>query len=121
MVSKRLLSVFIGLSAVIFWIGCGQKSFSEKAATDHSTHEGKAQVSQEGVNMEGKELILQKTCPVMGNSINKSLFVDFQGKRIYVCCQECVDEVKKDPQKYLDKLESMGEKAEEIPSPDEKR
>lgn len=51
----------------------------------------------------------QATCPVMeGKRINNRLYVDYQGFRIYVCCKPCVKAVKKDPVKYLRKLESLG-------------
>jgi len=119
MYHKFSLFILIALGIVLFVGGCGQKKAPEHSdRNDHSMHEAAGADSHEGMNMEGKELIPQKTCPVMGNAVNKTLYVDFQGKRIYVCCQACIDEVKKDPQKYIDKLESMGEKAEIPPSGD---
>ncbi len=45
--------------------------------------------------------IAQKTCPVMGGAINKDVFVDYNGRRIYFCCNGCPDTFKKDPEKYL--------------------
>mgnify|MGYP006295578071 CR=1 FL=1 len=50
----------------------------------------------------------QKHCPVMGGKVNKQLYVDHDGKRIYVCCKGCIPKVKKNPQKYIDKLEKKG-------------
>ena len=50
----------------------------------------------------------QTTCPVMGGPVDKHLYVDYEGKRIYVCCGACVAEVKKDPAKYIQKLEAEG-------------
>ena len=50
----------------------------------------------------------QTTCPVMGGAINKDLFVDHDGKRIYVCCQGCIAPIEQDPEKYISKLESEG-------------
>lgn len=50
----------------------------------------------------------QKMCPVMGGKIDKKLFVDADGKRIYVCCSGCIAEVKKDPAKYIKMLEDQG-------------
>jgi YHS domain-containing protein len=50
----------------------------------------------------------QTTCPVMKGGINKEKFVDYNGKRIYVCCDQCIDEVKKDPAKYVKMLEDEG-------------
>ena len=50
----------------------------------------------------------QTTCPVMGGKINKDLSVDHDGKRVYVCCKGCIDALKKEPQKYIAKLEAEG-------------
>lgn len=57
----------------------------------------------------------QTLCPVMGNEINKKLYVDYQGKRIYVCCKGCIDEVKKDPAKYVAQLEKEGVALDKTP------
>ncbi len=59
-------------------------------------------LEKEGVTLEA----VQTLCPVMGGKINKDLFVDVDGRRIYVCCKACIDEVKADPQKYIKKLEA---------------
>ena len=50
----------------------------------------------------------QTTCPVMGGAIDKSKFVDYEGKRIYVCCGGCIATVKKEPAKYVKQLEALG-------------
>jgi len=51
----------------------------------------------------------QTTCPDMeGNPINKDLFVDYDGNRIYVCCNMCLTDVKEDPAFYIKKLEEKG-------------
>ena len=39
----------------------------------------------------------QTTCPVMGGKINKELFADYDGKRIYFCCPGCVKKFEADP------------------------
>lgn len=50
--------------------------------------------------------IMQEKCPVMGDPItNRNFFTDYQGKRIYFCCAACPEEFKKDPGKYLKKLD----------------
>jgi YHS domain-containing protein len=61
-----------------------------------------------------KQLKPQTTCPVMGEPIDKNLYVDYNGKRIYVCCANCIDKVKKNPEKYIKKLESTGQSVEII-------
>ena len=50
----------------------------------------------------------QTKCPVLGNDIDKSVYVDIDGKRIYVCCPGCIDAIKKNPQKYIKEMESKG-------------
>jgi len=59
--------------------------------------------------------VAQTTCPVMGGKINKKLYVDYKGKRIYVCCQGCINVIKADPEKYIIKLEKEGVKLQDIP------
>jgi YHS domain-containing protein len=50
----------------------------------------------------------QTLCPVMpGKLVNRRLYVDYQGTRIYVCCNPCVKAVKRDPEKYLKKLRNQ--------------
>jgi YHS domain-containing protein len=50
----------------------------------------------------------QTTCPVMGGKINKQLYVDTNGFRIYICCEGCIGAIKAEPQKYIDKLTADG-------------
>ncbi|MFH1969311.1 MAG: YHS domain-containing protein [Verrucomicrobiota bacterium] len=59
-----------------------------------------------------KPLQPQTQCPVMKGKIDKSLFVEYEGKRIYVCCKECIETVKKDTAKYIRELEAGGVKSE---------
>ncbi len=50
----------------------------------------------------------QTTCPVLGNKINKDVYADYQGKRVYFCCSDCIGVFQKDPDKYLKKLSDQG-------------
>lgn len=59
-------------------------------------------------------MVPQKTCPVMGNPIDKKMFADYKGRRVYFCCGSCKATFKKDPETYLKKLDAMGEKPEDI-------
>ena len=61
-----------------------------------------------------KHLKPQTTCPVMGGDIDKSQFVDYNGKRIYVCCGGCIAQVKADPEAAIKKLASLGQEPETI-------
>jgi Cu(I)/Ag(I) efflux system membrane fusion protein len=59
----------------------------------------------------------QSTCPVMGGKINRKLFADHGGKRVYFCCPGCKPEFRKDPERYLKKLRDAGVKLEDAPVP----
>ncbi len=50
----------------------------------------------------------QVNCPVMGGKINKEIYADHDGKRVYFCCAMCIDTFKKDSAKYFKKLENEG-------------
>ena len=48
---------------------------------------------------------IQKTCPVSGEDLlNHKTFVDFEGRRVYLCCEKCVKSFNDDPQKYLSQM-----------------
>ena len=50
------------------------------------------------------EAIEQKTCPVMGGAINKELYTEYKGKKVYFCCPGCKEKFEKEPDKYIPKL-----------------
>ena len=80
------LCVALALAAVGILAGCDQKAAAPEAP------QGKAQA----------------TCPVMGGAIDKAVFADYEGKRVYFCCPDCVKTFNKEPQKYIKKLEDKG-------------
>ncbi len=51
----------------------------------------------------------QTKCPVMGGEIDKSLYVEQDGKRIYVCCEGCIEELQNNFSKYEAKLKASGQ------------
>ena len=55
----------------------------------------------------------QTLCPVMGNPINKDVFVEYQGKKVYFCCGGCDETFLENPEKYLPKLPQFQETADE--------
>ncbi|MFA5110800.1 MAG: YHS domain-containing protein [Desulfobaccales bacterium] len=62
----------------------------------------------------------QTACPVLAGNIDKQLYLDYQGKRIYFCCAGCDQEFKKDPAKYMKKLQEQGITLEPCPAPAQK-
>ena len=73
-----------------------------------------AMLEKEGITLD-KATVPQTVCPVMGGKINKNVFVDANGKRIYLCCQGCDKKVKADPAKYIAVLEKQGVTLETVP------
>ena len=59
----------------------------------------------------------QTLCPVLGGNVNKQVYADYQGKRVYFCCSGCDAEFKKDPEKYMKKIEAEGITLEKCPEP----
>ena len=59
----------------------------------------------------------QTHCPVMGGEINEEEYVDVKGRRIYVCCPGCKETIRKDPDTYIEKLETEGVDIEEVGKP----
>jgi YHS domain-containing protein len=57
----------------------------------------------------------QAACPVQGGKINKDLYVDYQGQRVYFCCPECLPIFKKNPERYLQKMRESGVVPEKSP------
>ena len=62
----------------------------------------------------------QTMCPVMAGKVDKNLYADHEGKRVYFCCAGCVDEFKKNPAKYIKKLEGAGVTLAKAPAKGEK-
>lgn len=60
----------------------------------------------------------QTVCPVMGGAINTGIYADANGKRVYFCCNGCPAEFKKDPAKYIAKLEKEGITLDKTPAAD---
>ena len=111
---QSLRTRMLALSVALFFAGglavCaadGDKTKEEKGASASSVKNAKAKNSA--------SLKPQTTCPVMEGEINKSLYADVKGYRIYVCCSGCINEIKKDPDKYIKKLQDMGVEIEKAP------
>ncbi len=46
----------------------------------------------------------QTVCPVTGMAIDKNIWTDYKGKRVYFCTQDCKEEFLKNPDKYIGNL-----------------
>jgi YHS domain-containing protein/outer membrane murein-binding lipoprotein Lpp len=77
-----------------------QKQAEEmKRTADQTAEEAKKAVETAAAEVE------QTTCPILeGNKINKNVFVEYKGKKVYFCCADCKAVFEKDPEKYIAKL-----------------
>jgi len=63
---------------------------------------------------EKKEMKMQTMCPVMGGLINRAYYEDYENKRVYFGHETCKAEFKKNPDKYMTKMEGEGVKCEDM-------
>ncbi|MFC1452559.1 efflux RND transporter periplasmic adaptor subunit [Verrucomicrobiota bacterium] len=56
----------------------------------------------------------QTHCPVMGGAINKEVYVDYKGQRVYFCCPGCETSFLKEPEKHLEQMRSAGVEPERL-------
>jgi len=56
----------------------------------------------------------QITCPISGDEIDKSIFTDYEGQRVYFCCKKCVEKFNRFPDGYLYSMYKKGERPENI-------
>lgn len=80
----------------------------ETAAADK---EKGAKDAKDGAKKDGKDKAkpkepkLNAQCPVTGDAIDKTLTHEHKGRTVAFCCEGCVDDFKKDPNKFMAKLE----------------
>jgi YHS domain-containing protein len=67
--------------------------------------------AEEGILFEN----IQTFCPVSGKTLaEKETYVDYQGRRVYFCCPNCIPTFEKDPQKYLGILDAPAKPQEDM-------
>ena len=104
--SNRLLSwvIVVGLAAVLS--GCGSRSSQEEQKPTSSP-----EAITDSTELSDADAALAKqqgVCPVGGDTLGamgKPYKVTIQGKTIFLCCSGCEEELRKNPEKYLSKLE----------------
>ena len=94
MIRKILVGLIVGV--VIFGAGKFIFAQSEEANTQTATSETTK-----------AEEVGNTICPVSGEEINEETKAtyEYEGKIYNFCCPMCIDECKKDPQKYIKKVE----------------
>jgi YHS domain-containing protein len=91
-ISGSIILLAILIIGVVSVIGCKKQSSPSPAPA----------ASESGA--QPAAAVEQTICPVMGGPVNKDIFVEYQGKKVYFCCEQCKAEFNKEPEKYLPKL-----------------
>lgn len=103
---SRSFLLVLSLVFLVGVVGCGSEKHVEPANheslshDEHATHE-KTEVSDAFADMaptDREAAIAQKTCPVSDQelgSMGTPIKVVVEGREVFVCCQGCVDELKK--------------------------
>lgn len=96
----------ISLFLAIFILGISQLSFAMSCGSQE--HKGYQQLAQSSAGDTAKTEAVNvgnKICPVMGGEIDPKITYEHKGKIYNFCCPECIDEFKKNPEKYIKKVE----------------
>lgn len=106
MKTSRLLTISLCLAVAAVLAGCEkdqpQSNGVQNGTTETVRHEHSTSVD---VNEPQADAGTEQTiCPVMGGKINKEIFTEYQGKKVYFCCPACKPEFEKNPEKYISKL-----------------
>lgn len=99
-----------GISSLSYAMSCGDMD------SGHSQHQQVAQAqsghSHESVSVseaasEKAVNVGNKICPISGEKIDEKTKAtyEYNGKVYNFCCSNCIDEFKKDPEKYIKKIE----------------
>ena len=94
----RMLLIAVAVVGLALAAGCRKESAS-------SSTEGPA-----------GQTIAQKICPVMGEPIDPNVYTDYEGRRIYFCCEICKATFEKDPAKYVAKVDEELKAAGAMPT-----
>lgn len=100
-------TLVFGISKLSFAMICGEHSGSQQLAQVHSEHEhGTTEVAKDTATKESVN-VGNKICPVSGEKIDEKTKAtyEYKGKIYNFCCVSCVEDFKKDPQKYVKKIE----------------
>lgn len=114
MFKKILMILIVGL----FMLGISKLSFatschggSAKEDVPKHSSRGQKQEMAEGTAQKAEQKAVNagnKICPVSGDKIGsgtmKAVTYEYQGKIYNFCCPMCIDEFKKDPEKYIKKV-----------------
>ncbi len=91
-------------------VSCGQEQNDSDKVSRVEDNAAKSEIS-----------IRQTADALSGNPIDRNIFVDHDGKRIYFCCANSRRDFLADPEKYLKACQRQGVTLEDAPSEGDSR
>jgi len=101
-VKKTHLMIAVLFAGLVLLGGC-KKSEPASPATPAATTQGQAATTAEAAKATAST-VEQTACPVTGEKIDKNIFTEYKGKKVYFCMESCKAAFEKDPEKYIAKL-----------------
>lgn len=105
---KTTLMLSAGLVLALLAGGCGKKDGPPKDVESAGDPKAPAVAAKPSGGT-------QTNCPIMGGAIDKDVYADHAGKRVYFCCPACIAKFKKDPAKHIKRLEAAGVTFDKLP------
>jgi len=99
MTTKLALAACLLLVGFILVPGCKKQSEPAPATTEKQVDKAASEIKEQAASA-----VEQTICPVMGGVVNKDIYVEYKGKKVYFCCESCKGMFEKDPEKYVAKL-----------------
>lgn len=97
---KYFTIMMIAVAGLIFVAGCD--------SGDNEMAESTPAQEQNTVSTTDGATLTNTICPVMGTAVDKNFFIEYEGKKVYFCCDGCDEMFLKEPEKYLAKLPQFG-------------
>ncbi|MDP2912161.1 MAG: YHS domain-containing protein [Candidatus Omnitrophota bacterium] len=105
---KNIYLVILGLAVLVlvsFGAAFGMSCHADTSGTGQEDH---GQMSHQMDSAAKSEAVDagNKICPVMGEPLDEAskATYEYEGKIYNFCCTMCIDTFKKEPQKYIDKV-----------------
>ncbi len=105
---KQFKAMFMLISLLLVGLimlnGCKKSEPAPSETSADKMQEMQGHMMDEPVK-EIASAVEQTTCPIMvGNAIDKAIFTEYKGKKVYFCCPMCKPKFEENPEKYIAKL-----------------
>ena len=112
MAMKKLLAmVFAGgltLGLAAAGLSADEQAQQADGATVAAAKDEKAKPTTGPATTQASKTPINKMCPVMPeDEIDPELLINYKGKTIGVCCEDCIEDFNKDPEKWMKQVKEV--------------